>query len=85
MKKWCALTIALLLVFSTSACGCQNSGDMSGDTTLTPTSTTKGTESTPATTDPIVDPTILDPTFETNIPDSTVNDNSTNGTDSTKP
>ena len=85
MKKWCALIITLLLAFSVSACGCQNSANMGDDTTQTPTSATKGTEPTPSVTDPIVDPTILDPTFETNIPDGTVNDNSTNGMDNANP
>ena len=85
MKKWYALTLALLLAFSMAACGCQSSSDMGNDTTLTPTSATKETNTVPSTTDPIVDPTILDPTFETNIPDSTVNDNSTNNMDGTDP
>ena len=85
MKKWCVLTLILMLAFSVAACGCQKSEDPNNTTTAP--STANGTETTPAPTitEPIVDPTILDPTFETNIPDSTVNDNSTRGTDDAMP
>ena len=86
MKKLCALILAMLLVFSMSACGCQNSKDMDNNMTQSPTSTTERTEPSTADTMPsIVDPTILDPTFETNIPDGTVNENSTTDTDGTNP
>lgn len=79
MKRIMTLVLALMLVCSLAACGCQmNTGP---DTNTTETNnTTQSTTTAPT----IMDPTILDPTFETNIPDSNVNDNSTNNTDGTQ-
>ena len=85
MKKCCAITLALLLALFTAACGCQKSKDIGNNTTVMPTTTAKETETMPKITEPIIDPTILDPTFETNIPDSTVDENSTMGTYQTAP
>lgn len=77
MKRLTAFILSLALACSVAACGCQ-SNNLADNTTAT-----TGTTPTIPTTQPILDPTILDPTFETNIPDSTVNDNSTMPTDTT--
>ncbi|MBO5868618.1 MAG: hypothetical protein J6Q54_06915 [Oscillospiraceae bacterium] len=66
MKKTIILAIIIALACTVTACGCQMSSNMD-NTTGTSNSTTK----------PMVDPTILEPTFETNIPDENVNENST--------
>lgn len=76
MKRIVIIALVLVLACSIAACGCQNSSDMNNTT-----ATTKAT--TNPTTEPMIDPTILDPTFETNIPDSTVNENSTGHTGTT--
>ena len=80
MKQWLALTLAILVMASLAACGCQNS-NMGSNTTNTTAATTETTQPAPKATEPILDPTILDPTFETNIPDEQVNENSTNSAD----
>ena len=79
MKKVTIFALILVLACSMAACGCQKNNNM-GDNT---TNTTKAT--TAPTTQPMIDPTILDPTFETNIPDSTVNGNSTDKNNMTDP
>ena len=70
MKKFVFFALALILCCGLAACGCQMStGNDMGNTTTT--------NSTTATKAPMIDPTILDPTLDTNIPDPTVNGNST--------
>jgi len=80
MKKLTILILTFALACSIVACGCQSSGGM--DNTTGTTAPTTAPTTTPATR-PMIDPTILDPTFETNIPDGTVNDNSTVPSDTT--
>ncbi len=64
MKKAVILLVALLLTGSLAACGRR-------DKTPTTAATTAPTRSTSPI--PGLDPTIMDPTFETNIPDPNVN------------
>lgn len=77
MKKLTIFIMAFALACSIAACGCQNSSGMDNTTGTTSAPTTTPT------TAPMIDPTILDPTFETNIPDGTVNENSTMPSDTT--
>lgn len=78
MKKIIAFIASIALAGSITACGCQNS-------TMMDNTTTPGTSETTPTSKPLIDPTIIDPTFETNIPDGTVDNNSTDPFDETTP
>ena len=79
MKKFGLLILSIILVFSLVACGRRNEAP-------------KPTETTPTTipaTQPVTEPSIMptmpeiDPTLDTNIPDPSVNGNSTDTTDTT--
>ena len=61
MKRIFILAMAILVTFSLAACGRR-------DKTPATTEPTRATATIPG-----MDPTILDPTFETNIPDPSVN------------
>ncbi|MBR4864315.1 MAG: hypothetical protein IKU07_07055 [Oscillospiraceae bacterium] len=61
MKKILIFTVAIILCFSLAACGRRDKAPV----TTEPRATTSPL--------PGMDPTILDPTFETNIPDPGVN------------
>ena len=63
MKKIAMLAMALALMLSMSACGCSN---------RTNTPTVQPTEAPTRPTVPPPEPTIVEPTFETNIPDPDV-------------
>lgn len=84
MKHLIAASFAIFLMASLTACGCQNS-EMGSNTTNTSTSATEASLPPSKATEPILDPTILDPTLETNIPDEHVNEKSTNSTVETHP
>lgn len=66
MRKIFTFALGFVIAVSLAACGCSRS-----DTPSTPTTTpTTAPSTSPSTT--IIDPTIMDPTFETNIPDPNV-------------
>lgn len=79
MKKFGMIAIALILTFSLCACGRRDNNE-----TTTPTVTTRPTvpPTTAPTTAPTTEPTMVPdlPDMDTNIPDPTVDSNSTNGT-----
>ena len=77
------IIIALVLLLASGLFGCRMGNNE--ETTPTTGSTEPPATTAPVQTDPIVDPTIMDPTIETNIPDSTVNNNSTGETTHTDP
>ncbi len=86
MKKFGMLALTVILVLSLCACGRRdNRNPTTEPTTIAPTTTPATTA--PATTAPATTeaPTVMPdiPDMETNIPDPTVNDNSTDGTTDT--
>jgi len=66
MKKIFIIALGFALAASLAACGCSRT-----DAPTTPSTNATTTPSTSPTTT-ILDPTIMDPTFETNIPDPNV-------------
>lgn len=74
MKKIGTIALAVILALSAAGCGCSNSSIPETTPSTTPVTTTPATTA-PATTAPTIMPDI--PEIETNIPDPTVNDNST--------
>ena len=74
MKKISIIVLAVVLALSAAGCGCSNSSMPETIPSTTPATTTPATTA-PATTAPTIMPEI--PEIETNIPDPTVNENST--------
>ena len=72
MKKLFSITLALVLIFALTACGCQAQDKTPATTAPTTVPTTVPT--TAPTTEPTLASTVpsMDPTLETNIPDSSV-------------
>lgn len=77
MKKIGIITMVVMLALAAAGCGCTNSSMPETTPSTTPATTAPATTA-PATTAPTDMPDI--PEFETNIPDPTVNDNSTENT-----
>lgn len=82
MKKLFTIVLSLVLTFSLAACGCQ-AKDKTQPSTVPSTAPTTTAPTTAATTVPTTASTMpMDPTVGTNIPDPTVDANSTEGTNS---
>ena len=74
MKRIGIIALAVILALSAAGCGCSNSSIRETTPSTAPATTTPATTA-PATTAPTIMPDI--PEIETNIPDPTVNENST--------
>lgn len=77
MKKFIFAVLVLVLATALVACGCQNRGNTANSSIATTQPTTAPTTPT------IIDPTFMNPTIETNIPDPDINTESDMGTEET--
>ncbi len=75
MKKYIALTLAVVVTLCLWGCGRREPEPT--PSTQTPDTTTNSEQPTDITPDPTMDTNIPDPTMDTNIPDPTVDSNST--------